>query len=128
MNLVQSRKSYTFCTSRNTWNGGLWHIPASCCTRSASRVAVTAPNSWLNPCRSSCTVMADQRRLFMMEVKNFNITSTNPIPLTPPPPPFGSIVIFVQVITYRMRPYWNTIWIRLTRVSHRLTIGSFSCI
>ena len=80
----------------NTWNRGFWHIPASYCTIFASRVAVPVPCPCMNPCRTSCRVMVDRMRLFMIEVKNFHITSTNLIPLKHPHP-FVSSTIVVQV-------------------------------
>ena len=60
-----------------------------------------------------------------MEVHTFQITSTNPIILNSHSP-FGIRTILIQVMSNGMWPYWNTIFVILTTVSHLFVMGSFS--
>ena len=111
MHIVWSRNSYGLHMYNNSWNRGLWHIPEICCTKFSSKVAVPVTHHWLNPCRTSCRMMVEQRQLWMMEVKNFQITSTKPIPLKYPSPlgirtnvlqviPMGSSPIGITLLRY----------------------------
>ena len=97
---------YSFLLYINTCNRVSWHLSTSCCTNFSSNVAVPVPLYFLNPYRVSCGMMVERRRFFVMEVKNFHITSTNMIPMKYSSP-FGSITIVFQVISSGRRPSWN---------------------
>ena len=77
----------------NTWNISPWNIPASCCSRFYSTIAVPVPPPILNPCKASCRVMVLCSILLTIGAQTFQMTSTNTMPLYPPPPLVISTII-----------------------------------
>ena len=99
----------------------------SCCTKFSSKADVPVLYPCMKPCRSTCNVMAERRRLFIIEVHTIQITFTNPIPLNSSSP-FGIITIVVRIIYAGMKPSWNDPCVILTRFSHLFLMGSLSCV
>ena len=99
--------------SINTWNIVSWTIPTSCCYSFASIIAFPSPLPCLKPCKASCRTMVLRSRLFTINVQIFHMTSTNSMPMYPPPP-FGMINMFVHVIASGMYLYRNATYFILT--------------
>ena len=111
----------------NTCKSGSWTISASYCSTFASTIVVPVPLPCLKPCKALCRTMALHSRLFTINVQTFQMTSTNPMPLYPPPH-FSTSTIVVHVNALGMYPSRNATCVILTNVSHLLVSGSFSLV
>ena len=97
---------------------------ASFCASLASRVVVPIPLPYLNPCRAPWRYISILRRLFMIVLIIFQVTSTITIHLQSPFL-FVIRIIVVQVSSAGILPSRNVSWAILTKASIYLS-GLFS--
>ena len=102
-------------------------MPYICYTSLASNIAVSVPLPCLDLCRWSWREMDVLRRLFMIVVIIFHITSTNPMPLYSTFL-FGRRIIVVQVSSSGTIPSCNVSRSILTKASHLVLSRFFSCV
>ena len=90
-------------------------------------VDVPVPLHCQKPCKASCRTMELRRRILTIDAHTFQMTSTTPMHMYPPPP-FSMSTIVVHGISYGMYPSRNATCFILTNLSHASISGSFSLV